>query len=243
MLKAWRRRLRRRFIVLGCGFALVAIGANVAAAYAHAGTWAAGMVTGCLMTAFVAIRLSPPAHIEQWEVGAWGEEWTAKALRKLDRHTWRVLHDLDSAHGNFDHVVVGPPGVFVIDSKNWNGEVTIDGDTAHLRRIENPDSLYVFERLPKQMRGYAAELSDKLQTDGLRLGWVTPVVAIWARFPEKVTGNSNLTYVHGDSLVAWLCDQQPRLRLDQIESAASALLPPRKSRLGRAVAKLRLADG
>ena len=32
---------------------------------------------------------------------------------------WLVVHDVARSDGtNFDHIVVGPPGVFVLDSKN-----------------------------------------------------------------------------------------------------------------------------
>jgi hypothetical protein len=38
-----------------------------------------------------------------------------------------VINDLTTPFGNLDHVVVGPTGVFVLDSKNWRGVVSADG--------------------------------------------------------------------------------------------------------------------
>jgi hypothetical protein len=38
-----------------------------------------------------------------------------------------VINDLTTPLGNLDHVVVGPTGVFVIDTKNWRGVVSADG--------------------------------------------------------------------------------------------------------------------
>lgn len=49
-------------------------------------------------------------------------------LSQLPGETWTVFHDLHwpgRRFANVDHVVVGPPGVFVIDSKNWSGSVTV----------------------------------------------------------------------------------------------------------------------
>lgn len=40
----------------------------------------------------------------------------------------RVIHDLTTPYGNIDHVVIGTSGVYVIDSKNWRGVVTADGN-------------------------------------------------------------------------------------------------------------------
>lgn len=63
-----------------------------------------------------------------WEAGAAGEQATGAVLARLDRATWTVWHDVrwpGRPKANIDHVVVGPPGVFVIDSKNWSGQLTI----------------------------------------------------------------------------------------------------------------------
>ena len=46
----------------------------------------------------------------------------------LPREEWTVFHDLrwpGRRFANVDHVVVGPPGVFVIDTKNWSGSITV----------------------------------------------------------------------------------------------------------------------
>ena len=67
-----------------------------------------------------------------WEAGADGEERTADALAVLEPDGWRILHDLHwpgRPFANIDHIAIGPGGVFVIDSKNWSGRVTVrDGD-------------------------------------------------------------------------------------------------------------------
>lgn len=223
MLKAWRRRLRRHFLILGGVFVLIAAPLNLAASRWHGLTWTAGMCTGALATAFIALRLAAPAHIDNWLLGAWGEERTAKELRKLDKRTWRVLHDLDSRRGNFDHVVIGPPGVFVIDSKNWYGEVSVSNELATVRPLENPERTYVDHGLPRRMRAYAAEMSDKLHAANLRVGWVHPVVAIWAKFPENAVGDERLAYIHGGHLTEWLRRQPPKLRADQVDTVAAVL--------------------
>lgn len=64
---------------------------------------------------------------ERWERGAEGEQRTAGVLAQLPAATWTVFHDLrwpGRRFANVDHVIVGPPGVFVIDSKNWSGSIT-----------------------------------------------------------------------------------------------------------------------
>jgi len=41
---------------------------------------------------------------------------------------YRVIHDLTTPFGNIDHVVVGPSGAYIIDTKNWKGVVSADGN-------------------------------------------------------------------------------------------------------------------
>lgn len=65
---------------------------------------------------------------ELWERGAVGEEATAQALAALPADEWTVLHDVrwpGRRYANVDYVVIGPPGVFVIDSKHWSGRITV----------------------------------------------------------------------------------------------------------------------
>lgn len=61
----------------------------------------------------------------RWDKGASGEEATAEILSGLD-NAWSVFHDLavPGTNANIDHVVIGPSGVFVIDSKNYSGTIT-----------------------------------------------------------------------------------------------------------------------
>ena len=62
-----------------------------------------------------------------WEAGADGERRVAQALTALPPE-WLVLHDRllmpGRSEANLDHVVVGPAGVFLIDSKNWAGTIS-----------------------------------------------------------------------------------------------------------------------
>lgn len=54
-----------------------------------------------------------------WRVGAQGEEKVGPKLEKLLPHGWRVLHSVPVGKGDsdIDHVLIGPGGVFTINSK------------------------------------------------------------------------------------------------------------------------------
>ena len=62
--------------------------------------------------------------------GIQGEEEVIKALSVLD-DTYVLINDVNLAGGagNIDHIVLGPNGVFVIETKNYSGVVVCSGDS------------------------------------------------------------------------------------------------------------------
>lgn len=64
--------------------------------------------------------------------GAQGEERVARELAFLPA-SYHVFHGLSLTRGavmprggDYDHVVVGPTGVFLIETKNWSGRVSVE---------------------------------------------------------------------------------------------------------------------
>jgi hypothetical protein len=76
------------------------------------------------------LRFRASAETKAWRCGARGERRTARHLNKLVRQGWTVLHDLAIPHSraNGDHLLIGPPGVFLVDSKAWHGIIALAGD-------------------------------------------------------------------------------------------------------------------
>jgi hypothetical protein len=76
------------------------------------------------------LRFRPSEQARAWQRGARGERRTARLLNRLGRDGYQVFHDLamPGSPSNIDHLVVGPSGVFVIDSKQWTGQVHQSAD-------------------------------------------------------------------------------------------------------------------
>lgn len=131
--REWLQRNRRVFrgLLVGCG---LVVAASLVLGYGNVRGWIGGFAAGLALAFYVLARNTPPAWIGQYQAGAFGEERTAKALEPLLRSGWFITHDLDRRRFNIDHVLVGPAGVFVLETKNLHGSVTIDGDVATLTR-------------------------------------------------------------------------------------------------------------
>jgi Nuclease-related domain len=81
------------------------------------------------------LRFRASAEASAWRTGARGERRTARRLRRLERRGYVAFHDLamPSSRANIDHLLIGPTGVFVIDSKQYTGHIerTPDGHVWH----------------------------------------------------------------------------------------------------------------
>ena len=64
-------------------------------------------------------------RIERFFIGARGEERVSRILSELpDRY--HVFNDFVAGRTHVDHVVVGPAGVFAVETKFWRGKVTVE---------------------------------------------------------------------------------------------------------------------
>jgi len=85
-----------------------------------------------------------------WRKGALGEYEVGAELERLP-DDYLVFNDINTEEfGNFDHIVVGPKGIFAIETKNWSGligtnaagELTRNGKPlwrSHIRMLERKE--------------------------------------------------------------------------------------------------------
>lgn len=119
-----RARLRTRWAAVVLLAVLGAIGGAVLAATMHAQT-ILFMAIGAVLS--VCKLLATPQHIDAWRSGAVGEREVGARLDKLRTAGVLTLHDrrVPSRRTNIDHIAVSPAGVFVIDTKNVAGKVSV----------------------------------------------------------------------------------------------------------------------
>ena len=63
--------------------------------------------------------------LERRDRGASAEEHVGGLLEELSGRDWRVLHDASLGHGNIDHILIGPGGVFTVETKSHPGPVRV----------------------------------------------------------------------------------------------------------------------
>ena len=77
-----------------------------------------------LATIFVVWRYVLPL-VARRDRGARGEEEVGGLLEQLRGREWRVIHDASFGRGNVDHIVIGPAGVFTVETKSHPGPVRV----------------------------------------------------------------------------------------------------------------------
>jgi len=77
--------------------------------------------TALVLGAVVDVLFRPPHVLRELRQAAAGERATGRLLAKAQRDGWAVLHDRRTRRGRVDveHLLVGPAGAFLLDSRNW----------------------------------------------------------------------------------------------------------------------------
>lgn len=144
-------RRKRRFdqtrwdrLVPAVGVAVVA--ATVTFVLIERSNQVLAVVSGATIAAVILLRvLIPPQTTTAWVTGAEGEEATARLIDPLAQQGFVVIHDrkIPGSPRNIDHIVIGPTGVFVIETKNVAGRLRIEGGDLRIggRRVAAVDEV------------------------------------------------------------------------------------------------------
>jgi hypothetical protein len=108
-----------------------------------------------------------PLDLEGLRKGILGEEAVADVLAGLPSSYW-VLHGVATGHGDVDHVVIGPTGVFAVETKAWQGSF-------YRRRGQLYCNGKPAEHVLRQARGAAGQVRQLLLEAGID-EWVEAVV-------------------------------------------------------------------
>ncbi len=133
--------------------------------------------------------------------GLRGEAVVARVLDALPT-TWCVLHDVLVPTGGrlrqLDHVVAGPGGVWVVETKSWLGE--IEYGPGGWRRWLRGGAAPMRDPV-RQACGAAAALGHELRRRGCSV-WVAPAVC----FVDSIPG-ADMPVDFGDAVVVWDPDE------------------------------------
>jgi hypothetical protein len=220
--RAWWRRIWWVFPLTAAFEVAVPVLLGLAFSPEHlAFYWGLGLGIAFALT--IALGDSPPHHIERWRQGAEGEKATARAVRRLVRAGWVLVHDIDTGRGNIDHVLAGPPGVFLVESKQLAGSLSVSDGVLSVRWREDPTDGYENRWVAGRARASAAQLHARLRADGVDVDWVQPVVVLWGTFEQGSLRSHGVDWVHGKKLAEGLESRPAKLSPERVDLIAESL--------------------
>jgi Nuclease-related domain len=150
-----------------------------------------------------------------WRHGAIGEEEVARRLQKLSKD-WRVIHSVPIGENgtDIDHLVIGPGGVFTLNTKNHLGKrVTVYDRVIYVSGMKLP---YITKSRAEGRRT-SALLSAAC---GFQVSAI-PVIVIMASELIVKALPGDVAVVGRRQIVDWLIRRPTQLSTDQIDAIFS----------------------
>ncbi len=161
-------------------------------------------------------------EVRNLRLGIRGEMSVGQQLEGLRASGYKVYHDIQEDGYNIDHVVVGPGGVFVIETKTASkppGQVAIDYDGERLLiagKAPDRDPL-------KQARACRDRVAEIVVPVFGRRPKIRPVVLYPGWWVNKQPKDAEVWVLNTDAFEKWVANEPMVLRPQEIEVLGMAL--------------------
>ncbi len=148
------REARPRILVFGAAMVIVGIALATSGTTWSLAGW--GLVALGVMRTVTSLYIEPP-HVRAWAIGAAGEERLGVVLEALDSDGFVILHDLrvPGSRENIDHVLIGPPGVMIVETKTYDGSVRVRRGELYIRGRRKTE---FFDQVERQIAAVSTAL-------------------------------------------------------------------------------------
>jgi hypothetical protein len=161
--------------------------------------------------------------VGRFRLGRDGERRVAEELEKLRQRGFRVFHDIQGDGFNVDHLLVGPQGVFLIETKTrrkrvrgqvrirYDGQaVTFPGDRPRRAAI-------------RQATALASWIADLVHESSGRRCFVRPVVLIPDWYVDVTVEDPSVWVLNPKMLAGFIAREPSRLGPEDVELIAAQI--------------------
>lgn len=181
------------------------------------------------VVADVVYHTNKSSTIEPWRRLSSAERRTERQLKALERAGYRALHAraIPGSDAQIDHLVVGPTGVYAVDSERWDRRLPVRA-LSHRKLFHGP---YNRKDRLDEARWEAAQAHELISAALGREITVRPSLAIYGpKIPWNVLTIRDVDVYTGQRLRKYL-KRQPKIlsQMDvaRIAKVAENVLPPR----------------
>ncbi|GAA3582127.1 hypothetical protein GCM10022419_074690 [Nonomuraea rosea] len=192
--------------------------------------WRVGVTAGVIAAILEAVyRARSNSSVPAWRRTSVAERRTEAQLRKLERSGYRTLHAraIPGSEAQIDHLVVGPTGVYAVDSEKWDKRLPV--------RVQMGKKLFhgPFDMKPRitEAKWEASQASELISKAFGREVSVVPSLAIYGPpVPWKIMTIRGVDVYQGDRARKWITKRERALtdgEIDRIYDIAGQVLPAR----------------
>ncbi|MEV0998543.1 nuclease-related domain-containing protein [Nonomuraea sp. NPDC050202] len=192
--------------------------------------WRVGVTAGVIAAILEAVyRARSSSSVPAWRRTSVAERRTEAQLRRLERSGYRTLHAraIPGSEAQIDHLVVGPTGVYAVDSEKWDRRLPV--------RVQMGKKLFhgPFDMKPRltEAKWEATQASELISKSFGREISVVPSLAIYGPpVPWKIMNIRGVDVYQGDRARKWITKRERALttaEIDRIYDIATQVLPAR----------------
>ena len=167
-----------------------------------------------------------------YSVGLEAEELVTEHLKKLDNN-YHLINDvkLPDSYGNIDHILLGPNGIFVIETKNFEGDIRCDGDNWYQYKQEWKNHEEYERKSPsKQVKGNALRLKQFIESKNIFENsfklWVDGIIVFTSDNVELILNRPTVPVIKIRELYKYIKNKKSNLTFSpqELESIGKAVL-------------------
>ncbi len=139
--------------------------------------------------------------------GWFGELWTKQELKKLPKDQYKVLNDVLLKNGErtcqIDHIVVSPYGIFVIETKQYNGKIYGGKYDKHWIRYGKRNKKIFYENPIRQNYGHCMMVKELLNLDDSSVYNIACITSRYVRLKIRHDGEFTRNFTIIDRILSY----------------------------------------
>jgi hypothetical protein len=173
---------------------------------------------------YAAIRVRPlyQRH-SQLRLGRDGERTVGQELEKLREHGYRVYHDFLGEKGNIDHIVIGPTGVFTIETKSFSRPKNPDAKIVYDGKVVTVPGCKLDRDPIAQAKAERDEIRNLIQKYANRDAPVRPAVVFVGWYTERQPEGAEVWVLNTKGVVSFIQHERSKLSEDDIAHISGIL--------------------
>jgi len=181
-----------------------------------------------IATVYIGIRLYTNGAVNgrSWNKGITGEKTVAHYLNQLPEDYF-IFNDVKfpGSYGNLDHVVIGPNGIFVIETKNYGGFFIVKEDGWYYKKGD-----YIKESRSqpgKQVMRNVMSLKNFLEKNNVKTYgvWIDPIVSLVNNNFKIIEKPKNYKVLYPSTIPEYILNKKNNVNLKILQSAIDLIEP------------------